>query len=176
MKEEKCIIQHACRISQQLTRTTDWRQRCPRPESAHRSYREDIDTFLRTHEASLIHTPLTLWIRFYVFAYMSVRHVCCHVPCEFFFVCLQDVRSVKWSVLIPSPAVPFLQPCKASKTKQRHHCLGTSLSKIKWEWPGRLFLIIFTRETHFWILKHLLSFNSYVVWAQKISLTTKYPI
>ena len=60
MKEEKCVIQRACRILLRLSQTTDWRLRCPRPESAHRPSREDTDTFLQSHKASLTHMLLTL--------------------------------------------------------------------------------------------------------------------
>lgn len=78
--------------------------------------------------------------------------------------------SVKWSGLAPStppyPQVPFLQPCKASKAKQRHHCVGASLSKRSGLGGAcSLFFIISTWERHLRVLNHLLGINTYVAWA-----------
>lgn len=166
MKEEKCIIQHACQISQQSTRTTDWRQRCPRPESVHPSYREDNDTFLQTHEASLIHMLLT--VRFYAFAHTSVPagfHVL-HEFSSFYVFAGREEWNVKWSVLIPRPP-PGPLSCSPARPLKPNRGITVSLpassSKMKWERPRRLYLIIFTRERHSWVLKHLLGFNTYGV-------------
>lgn len=139
-------IRRACQILQQLTQTTDWRQRCPRPQSARRSYREDIDTFLQTHEASVTHMPSSRWICFHVCGYECQTLTPTRAMWDFVLsVYLQDCEekwSMKWSTS-PLPPVPFLQPCKASKAKQRHHCVGASLSKMRQEGPRRCLLLIF---------------------------------
>lgn len=68
---------------------------------------------------------------------MSARLLCLHVPCEILsFLCVCRTP--------PPSRVPFLQPCKASKAKQRHHCVGASLSKMRQEWPRRCLLVIFS--------------------------------
>lgn len=54
----------------------------------------------------------------------------------FFFLSYFWGRSGRICLPPPSLSPLFLQPCKASKAKQRHHCVGASLSKMKRECPA----------------------------------------
>lgn len=160
MKEEKCVIQRACRILRRLSQTTDWRPRCPRPGSAHRPSREDTDTFLQTHKASLTHNAAhVIFLPVCIYECETLSRAAC------VFWCVSagcEGWSVKWSVrsLLHNP--PSCSPAKAPKTKQRPHCasLSKTKKKMKWELPRRLFLIILTRERHFSFSKHLLGINA----------------
>lgn len=72
-----------------------------------------------------------------VFKRVCVCEICVLSRAIWVFILFCRMWGVECKVVrsCPFPPVPFLQPCKASKAKQRHHCVGASLSKMRQEWP-----------------------------------------